>query len=105
FCGSDRVLPMNTGAEAVETAIKLARKWGYERRRRAQYRAQMVWGAGNSHGRTTTIVGFSDDPLARTGFGPFGPGFVTVPYGDADALRAALGADTGAFLGEPIQRQ
>jgi len=103
FCGSDRVLPMNTGAEAVETAIKLARKWGYERKRVAPDRAQIVVCAGNFHGRTTTIVGFSDDPLARTGFGPFGPGFVTVPYGDADALRAAIGAYTVAFLVEPIQ--
>jgi ornithine--oxo-acid transaminase len=103
FCGSDRVLPMNTGAEAVETAIKLARKWGYERKRVAADRAQIVVCAGNFHGRTTTIVGFSDDPLARTGFGPFGPGFVTVPYGDADALSAAVGADTVAFLVEPIQ--
>ena len=103
FCGSDRVLPMNTGAEAVETAIKLARKWGYERKRVAPDRAQIVVCAGNFHGRTTTIVGFSDDPLARTGFGPFGPGFVTVPYGDPDALRAAVGADTVAFLVEPIQ--
>jgi ornithine--oxo-acid transaminase len=103
FCGSDRVLPMNTGAEAVETAIKLARKWGYERKRVAADRAQIVVCAGNFHGRTTTIVGFSDDPLARTGFGPFGPGFVTVPYGDPDALRAAVGADTVALLVEPIQ--
>jgi ornithine--oxo-acid transaminase len=103
FCGSDRVLPMNTGAEAVETAIKLVRKWGYERKRVAADRAQIVVCAGNFHGRTTTIVGFSDDPLARTGFGPFGPGFVTVPYGDPDALRAAVGADTVALLIEPIQ--
>ena len=103
FCESDRVLPMNTGAEAVETAIKLARKWGYERKRVAADRAQIVVCAGNFHGRTTTIVGFSDDPLARTGFGPFGPGFVTVPYGEPDALRAALGPDTVAFLVEPIQ--
>jgi ornithine--oxo-acid transaminase len=103
FCGSDRVLPANTGAEAVEAAIKLARKWGYERRGVAPDRAEIVVCAGNFHGRTTTIVGFSDDPLARTGFGPFGPGFVSVPYGDADALRAAVGTDTVAFLVEPIQ--
>jgi ornithine--oxo-acid transaminase len=103
FCGSDRVLPMNTGAEAVETAIKLVRKWGYERKGVPADRAQIVVCAGNFHGRTTTIVGFSDDPLARTGFGPFGPGFVTVPYGDPDALGAAVGADTVAFLVEPIQ--
>ena len=103
FCGSDRVLPMNTGAEAVETAIKLARKWGYERKGVESDRADIVVCAGNFHGRTTTIVGFSDDPLARTGFGPFAPGFVQVPYGDADALRSAVGANTVAFLVEPIQ--
>jgi ornithine--oxo-acid transaminase len=103
FCESDRVLPMNTGAEAVETAIKLARKWGYERKGVEPDRAEIVVCAGNFHGRTTTIVGFSDDPLARTGFGPFAPGFVRVPYGDADALRSAVGANTVAFLVEPIQ--
>ena len=103
FCGQDRVLPMNTGAEAVETAIKLARKWGYERKGVAPGRARVVVCAGNFHGRTTTIVGFSDDPLAHSGFGPYGPGFVTVPYGDADALRAAVDEDTVAFLVEPIQ--
>jgi ornithine--oxo-acid transaminase len=103
FCGSDRVLPANTGAEAVEAAIKLARKWGYERKGVAPDSAQIVVCGGNFHGRTTTIVGFSDDPLARTGFGPFGPGFVMVPYGDPDALRAAVGPDTVAFLVEPIQ--
>jgi ornithine--oxo-acid transaminase len=103
FCGHDRVLPMNTGAEAVETAIKLARKWGYERKGVAPDRAQIVVCAGNFHGRTTTIVGFSDDPLARTGFGPFAPGFLTIPYGDHDELRAAVSADTVAFLVEPIQ--
>jgi ornithine--oxo-acid transaminase len=103
FCGNDRVLPANTGAEAVEAAIKLARKWGYEHKGVAPDRAQIVVCAGNFHGRTTTIVGFSDDPLARTGFGPFSPGFVTVPYGDPDALSAAVGADTVAFLVEPIQ--
>jgi ornithine--oxo-acid transaminase len=103
FCRSDRVLPMNTGAEAVETAIKLARKWGYERKGVAPDRAEIVVCAGNFHGRTTTIVGFSDDPPARSGFGPFGPGFVRVPYGDSDALRSAIGANTVAFLVEPIQ--
>src|SRR5215218_8939931 len=102
FCGSDRVLPMNTGAEAVETAIKLARKWGYECKGVEPDRAEIVVCAGNFHGRTTTIVGFSDDPLARTGFGPFAPGFVQVPYGDEAALRAAVGANTVAFLVEPI---
>jgi ornithine--oxo-acid transaminase len=103
FTGQDRVLPMNTGAEAVETAIKLARRWGYDRKGVAPDRAQIVVCAGNFHGRTTTIVGFSEDPLARTGFGPYGPGFVTVPYGDATALGSAIGPDTVAFLVEPIQ--
>jgi len=103
FCGSDRVLPANTGAEAVEAAIKLARKWGYERKGVAPDSAQIVVCAGNFHGRTTTIVGFSDDPLARTGFGPFDPGFVMVPYGDPDALRVAVRPETVAFLVEPIQ--
>ncbi|HET8952294.1 MAG TPA: ornithine--oxo-acid transaminase [Solirubrobacteraceae bacterium] len=103
FCERDRVLPMNTGAEAVETAIKLARKWGYERKGVEPDRAEIVVCAGNFHGRTTTIVGFSDDPLAHDGFGPFGPGFVRVPYGDAEALRAAAGPNTVAFLVEPIQ--
>ncbi|HEX8207049.1 MAG TPA: ornithine--oxo-acid transaminase [Solirubrobacteraceae bacterium] len=103
FTGTDRVLPMNTGVEAVETALKLARKWGYARRGVAPGRARIVVCAGNFHGRTTTVVGFSDDPLARDGFGPYGPGFVTVPYGDAAALRAAIDDDTVAFLVEPIQ--
>ena len=103
FCGRDRVLPMNTGAEAVETAIKLARRWGYDRKGVEADRAEIVVCTANFHGRTTTIVGFSDDPLARTGFGPFAPGFVQVPYGDEAALRAAVGANTVAFLVEPIQ--
>ena len=103
FTETDRVLPMNTGAEAVESGIKLARKWGYERKGVEADHAEIVVCAGNFHGRTTTIVGFSDDPLARTGFGPFAPGFVQVPYGDADALRAAIGPNTVAFLVEPVQ--
>jgi ornithine--oxo-acid transaminase len=104
LCGKDRVLPMNTGAEAVETALKVARKWGYEVKGVPDGRAKVVVCAGNFHGRTTTIVSFSDDPLARDGFGPFTPGFVTIPYGDADALRTALeDDDVVAFLVEPIQ--
>jgi ornithine--oxo-acid transaminase len=104
LCGKERVLAMNTGAEAVESAIKVARKWGYEVRGVPDGRAKVVVCAGNFHGRTTTIVSFSDDPLARDGFGPFTPGFVTVPYGDADALRGALADDdVVAFLVEPIQ--
>jgi ornithine--oxo-acid transaminase len=97
------VLTMNTGAEAVETAIKTARRWGYDVKGVAPDRARIVVADGNFHGRTVTIVGFSDDPAARDGFGPFTPGFVSVPYGDVDALRAAIDEDTVAFLVEPIQ--
>jgi ornithine--oxo-acid transaminase len=103
LCGKDKVLPMNTGAEAVETAIKTARKWGYERKGVPHDRARIIVCEGNFHGRTTTIVGFSDDPLARTHFGPFAPGFTTVPYGSVEALRAAIDDHTVAFLVEPIQ--
>jgi ornithine--oxo-acid transaminase len=103
FCGKDRVLPMNTGAEAVESAIKLARRWGYEVKGVAPEQAQIVVCAGNFHGRTTTIVSFSDDPLARDGFGPYAPGFRTVPFGDAAALEAAIDERTVAFLFEPVQ--
>ena len=103
LCSLDRVLPMNTGAEAVETAIKAARKWGYEAKGVAAGRAKIVVGRGNFHGRTTTIISFSDDEVARTGFGPFTPGFESVPYGDLPALEAALDEDTVAFLVEPVQ--
>src|SRR4051794_40097006 len=102
-CGKDRVLPMNTGAEGVETAVKTARKWGYERKGVPADQARIVVCAGNFHGRTTTIVSFSDDPLARDGFGPFAPGFDLVPYGDLDALEAAITPDTVGFLIEPVQ--
>jgi ornithine--oxo-acid transaminase len=101
--GKDMVLPMNTGAEAVESGIKVARKWGYEVRGVAPDRARVVVMAGGFHGRTTTIVGFSTDPDARGGFGPFTPGFDVVPYGDADALAAAMTPDTVAVLLEPVQ--
>ena len=106
LCGKDRVLPMNTGAEAVETAIKAARKWGYDVKGVAPGRARILVCDGNFHGRTTTIVSFSDDPLARDGFGPFTPGFERVPFGDAGALERALRDGEGeivAFLVEPIQ--
>ncbi|GAB2875045.1 ornithine--oxo-acid transaminase [Nocardioides pacificus] len=103
LAGKDMVLPMNTGAEAVETAIKVARKWGYDVRGVAADRAEIIVASGNFHGRTTTIVGFSDDPDARGGFGPFAPGFVTVPYGDLAALEAAITPETVAVLIEPIQ--
>ncbi|MEX1184233.1 MAG: ornithine--oxo-acid transaminase [Gemmatimonadota bacterium] len=103
LCGMERVLPMNTGAEAVETAIKAARRWGYEKKRIAQDRAEIIVCANNFHGRTTTIVGFSSDEAYRSGFGPFTPGFITVPYGDEHALAAAITPNTCAFLVEPIQ--
>ena len=103
FCGKQLVLPMNTGAEAVETAIKVARKWGYDCRGVPADRAQIVVCDGNFHGRTTTIVSFSDDPLARTGFGPYGPGFASIPFGDAAALLTAIDEFTVAFLVEPVQ--
>ena len=99
----DAVLPMNSGAEAVETALKVARKWGYERKGVADNAAEIIVCAGNFHGRTTTIVSFSDDPVARDNYGPYTPGFVTVPYGDIDALADAITEQTVAFLVEPIQ--
>jgi ornithine--oxo-acid transaminase len=101
--GKQMVLPMNTGAEAVESGIKVARKWGYEVKGVPEDRARIVVAAGGFHGRTTTIVGFSTDPDARGGFGPFTPGFDVVPYGDLDALRAAIGPHTVAVLLEPVQ--
>ena len=101
--GMARALPMNTGAEAVETAIKAARKWAYHVKRVPDGRAQIIVAAGNFAGRTTTIVGFSSEAQYRDGFGPFAPGFVSVPYGDADALEAAIGPDTAAFIVEPVQ--
>ncbi len=100
---SHLVLPMNTGAEAVETALKASRKWGYEVRGVPEDRATVIVADGNFHGRTTTIVSFSSDPDARRGFGPFTPGFVTVPYGDARALAAAIDETTVAVLLEPVQ--
>ena len=101
--GLDRALPMNTGAEAVETAIKAARKWAYAVKGVPAGRAEIVVAAGNFAGRTTTIVGFSSEPQYRDGFGPFAPGFRHVPYGDAPALEAAIGPHTAAFLVEPVQ--
>jgi len=97
------VLPMNTGAEGVETALKTARKWGYQVKGEREGRAEIVVCAGNFHGRTITIVSFSDDAQYRAGFGPFTPGFRIVPYGDLAALEAAIGPNTVAFLVEPIQ--
>ena len=99
----DMILPMNTGAEAVETALKMARKWGYQAKGVPEGRATIIVFGGNFHGRTTTIISFSDDSGARAGFGPYTPGFVRVPYGDAAALARAIDADTVAVLLEPIQ--
>jgi ornithine--oxo-acid transaminase len=103
LAGKELVLPMNTGAEAVETAIKVARAWAYRVKGVAADRASIIVADGNFHGRTTTIVGFSDDPSARDGFGPFAPGFAHVPYGDAAAIEAAIDDDTAAVLIEPVQ--
>ncbi len=103
LCGMDAILPMNTGAEAVETALKMARKWGYQRKGIPAGLAEIIVMGGNFHGRTTTIVGFSDDEGSRDGFGPFTPGFVRVEYGDAAALAAAITKNTAAVLLEPIQ--
>lgn len=101
--GMDRALPMNTGAEAVETAIKAARKWGYKVKGVPEGQACILVAQGNFAGRTTTIVGFSSEPQYRDGFGPFAPGFVSVPYGDVAALERAITPHTVAFLVEPIQ--
>ena len=101
--GFDAALPMNTGAEAVETAIKMVRKWGYQVRGIPEDQAEIIVCEDNFHGRTTTIVGFSSEDQYREGFGPFTPGFKLIPYGDLDALRAAIGPNTAGFLVEPIQ--
>ena len=101
--GSHKVLPMNSGAEAVESAVKAVRKWGYEVKGVAPGQAEIIVCSNNFHGRTLGIVGFSTDPVARTGFGPFAPGFKVVPHGDAEAFEAAIGPNTVGFLAEPIQ--
>ena len=101
--GFDKVLPMNTGAEAVETAIKAARKWAYTVKGTAEDQAEIIVFDGNFHGRTTTIVGFSTEPQSRNGFGPFTPGFKIVPYGDFDAIEKAMHGNVAALLIEPIQ--
>jgi ornithine--oxo-acid transaminase len=105
LAGMEMALPMNTGAEAVETAIKLARKWGYRTKGVARDAAEIVVCRNNFHGRTTTIVGFSSDEQYREDFGPFTPGFKLVDFGDLEALRAALTPNTVAFLVEPIQAE
>ncbi|MDR3773895.1 MAG: ornithine--oxo-acid transaminase [Terracidiphilus sp.] len=101
--GFDMALPMNSGAEAVETAIKTARKWGYKVKGISRDAAEIIVCAGNFHGRTVTIVSFSSDEQYRDGFGPFTPGFKIIPYGDIEALRDAINPNTCAFLVEPIQ--
>jgi ornithine--oxo-acid transaminase len=104
YFGFDKVLPMNTGAEAVETAVKLCRKWAYEKRGIAENEAVIVVCEGNFHGRTTTIVSFSNDPDARKNFGPYTPGFDRIPYNDVEALKTALqNKNVAGFLVEPIQ--
>jgi ornithine--oxo-acid transaminase len=101
--GYDMVLPMNSGTEAVETALKTARKWGYKVKGIPEGQAEIIVCSGNFHGRTITIVGFSSDDQYRDGFGPFAPGFKIIPYGDIEALRDAITPNTCAFLVEPIQ--
>ena len=101
--GKDMMLPMNSGAEAVETAVKVARKWGYQCKGIPEGKARIIVMEGNFHGRTTTIVSFSNDPDARNDYAPFTPGFTMVEYGDIDALQAAMGDDVAAVLLEPIQ--
>ena len=103
--GTDRMLPMNSGAEAVETAIKAARRWGYREKGIPAGQAEIIVCANNFHGRTVTILSGSTDPDYRDGFGPFTPGFVVIPYGDADALEQAITPNTCAFLVEPIQAE
>ena len=103
LCDMEMVLPMNTGAEGVETAIKTARRWGYQTKGIAADQAEIICCEGNFHGRTTTIVGFSTDPNCRKDFGPFTPGFKLVPYGDVGALEEAITPNTAGFLVEPIQ--
>ncbi len=103
LAGMEMALPMNTGAEAVETAIKMARKWGYTKKGVAADRAEIICCANNFHGRTTTVVSFSTEEQYRQGFGPFTPGFRIIPFGDATALAGAITPDTVGFLVEPIQ--
>lgn len=101
--GYEMCLPMNSGAEAVETAIKLARKWGYVIKGIPRHKAEIIVAENNFHGRTTTIISFSSEPLYKDDFGPFTPGFVPVPYGNAEALQSAITVNTAAVMIEPIQ--
>jgi ornithine--oxo-acid transaminase len=103
LCGMEKVLPMNSGAEAVETAIKCARKWGYTKKGVPDEEAEIIVFTNNFHGRTTTIVGFSTEPQYQRHFGPFTPGFVVVPFGDLDSVRSVVASNTVAVLIEPMQ--
>lgn len=103
LCEMEMVLPMNSGAEAVETAVKTARKWGYMTKHIPENKAEIIVCTGNFHGRTTTVISFSSEPQYRKDFGPHTPGFVFIPYGDIDALARAITPNTAAFLVEPIQ--
>jgi ornithine--oxo-acid transaminase len=103
--GYEMVLPMNSGAEAVETAVKIARKWAYQKKGIPQDRAEIIACSENFHGRTITLISFSTEPLYRNNFGPFTHGFVIVPYGDHEALELAINPNTAAFLVEPIQAE
>jgi ornithine--oxo-acid transaminase len=103
--GYQMVLPMNSGAEAVETAVKTARKWAYQKKGVPQDRAEIIACANNFHGRTVTVISFSTEPLYRRDFGPFTPGFTIIPFGDAEALEKAITPNTAAFLVEPIQAE
>ena len=103
--GYTMVLPMNSGAEAVETAVKAARKWACQKKGVAQDKAEIICCANNFHGRTVTVISFSTEPLYRQDFGPFTPGFPIIPFGDADALEKAISPNTAAFLVEPIQAE
>ncbi|HSA97284.1 MAG TPA: ornithine--oxo-acid transaminase, partial [Acidobacteriota bacterium] len=103
--GYSMVLPMNSGAEAVETAVKTARKWAYQKKGVPQDRAEIIACSNNFHGRTVTVISFSTEPLYRQDFGPFTPGFTIIPFGDADALEKAITPNTAAFLVEPIQAE
>jgi ornithine--oxo-acid transaminase len=101
--GYEMALPMNSGAEAVETALKIARKWAYQVKKVPRHQAEIITCAGNFHGRTITTISFSTEPLYRDDFGPFTPGFIEVPYGDANAIASAVSSNTAAVLLEPIQ--
>jgi len=105
WTGYNMVLPMNTGAEAVETAVKTARKWGYQKKGIADGQAEIIACSNNFHGRTVTVISFSTEPLYRNDFGPFTPGFPIIPFGDADALEKAITPNTAAFILEPIQAE